>query len=146
MILNPGTIQPAKGSRKAKRIIGRGDASNRGSYSCRGMKGQRARSGGKSGLKLKGFKTVLQSTPKLRGFHSQFIRPVVVLLRDLEKCFNDGDTVNVIALKEKKLLRKNENTAKIVVKGTLTKKLTINGVQTTKTAKALIEKVGGSIK
>ncbi len=37
-------------------------------FSGRGMAGQRSRSGGKSGLKLRGFKQLLKSTPKLRGF------------------------------------------------------------------------------
>ncbi len=146
MSLSANTIKPAKGARKTKRRLGRGDASSRGSFSGRGMKGQRSRSGGKSGLKLKGFKQVLQSTPKLRGFKSKAIKPAEVRLTELENKFNDGDTVTITTLKEKKILSKNDLSAKIIVNGELKKKLIIEGIKCTIKAKELIEKAGGEIK
>ncbi len=146
MSLSANTIKPAKGARKTKRRLGRGNASTRGNFSGRGMKGQRSRSGGKGGLKLRGFKQVLQSTPKLRGFTSNRIKPTQVNLKDLESKFNDDDVVNIATLKEKKLIKKNDSSAKIIVNGELNKKLTIEGIKCTIKAKELIEKVGGTIK
>ena len=146
MSLSPNTIQASSGSRKVKRRVGRGDASTRGNFSGRGMNGQRSRSGGKGGLKLKGLKTVLQSTPKLRGFKSKFIKPTEVRLTDLDNNFNDGDVVNVVVLKAKNILRKNDTSAKVVFKGELKKKLTLEGIGCTVKAKELIEKNGGEVK
>jgi len=143
MPLQAHTIKAAKGSRKKRRRVGRGNASGRGNYSGRGMKGQRSRSGGKSGLKLKGFKQTLQSTKKLRGFKSLKVKPIEIRLSDLEKNFIDGDIVNLKILKEKKLLGKNDKSAKILVTGNLKKKLTVEGIKCTMKAIEAIEKSGG---
>ena len=62
------TIKPFSGSKKKVKRVGRGLGS-RGTYSGRGQKGQKARSGGKKGLKLMGIRRLLLSTPKIRpGF------------------------------------------------------------------------------
>ena len=66
--------------------------------------------------------------------------------RDLEKHFAVGDTVNLVTLLEKKLISKNIKAAKILHTGELTKKLVIEGVKCTKTAKEVIEKLGGEVK
>ena len=57
-------LKSKKGVRKKKRRLGRGNSSGRGTYCGRGQKGQRSRSGGKKGLKLKGFKQSLQKILK----------------------------------------------------------------------------------
>ncbi|MFH1291580.1 MAG: 50S ribosomal protein L15 [bacterium] len=146
MSLRPNTIKPAKGSKKTRRRVGRGNASGRGNYSCRGMKGQRSRSGGKGGLKRKGLKQVLQSTPKLRGFNSLKIKPCEVRLSGLGKAYQDGEVVNLTTLKEKKVIGKNTKTVKIIATGEIKKKLTIQGIKCTVKAKELIEKNGGEVK
>lgn len=146
MILAPHTLKPAHGSRHIAKKVGRGNASGHGTYSTRGGKGQTARSGGSRGLRLKGFKQTLQSTPKLRGFHSLATKPTEVLLRDLEKHFAAGETVNLATLLEKKLISKNIKAAKILHTGELTKKLVIEGIKCTKAAKEVIEKLGGEVK
>ncbi len=146
MSLSPTTIKPAKGSNKKSKRLGRGNSSGAGNYSGRGMKGQRARSGGKGGLKLRGFKPVLQSTPKLRGFKSGRVKPTEIRLSDLDKKYNDGETVNLKTLIEKDLVSKNVKSAKIILKGELTKKLIVEGIKHTKTAGEAIKKVGGEIK
>jgi large subunit ribosomal protein L15 len=144
MILQIQTIKPAVGSRHAKKRVGRGNASGHGTYSTRGGKGQRARSGGRSGLKTKGLKRLVQSTPKLRGFKSFKIKPETITLAMLNKKFADGETVDILTLQEKKIISKNTKTAKIVLKGELTKKLTVN-IPASKMAMEAIIKVGGSV-
>ncbi len=148
MILQFHNIKPAKGARKKKRILGRGNASGRGNYSGRGGKGQRARSGGKSGLKMKGFKFLLQSTPKLRGAHNIIIHKKVgeVSLADLERKYALGEVVNVASLREKSLIKKQISKVKILASGELTKKLVIEGVACTKKAAEAIKKAGGEVK
>lgn len=145
MSLRPNTIKSSFGAKKVSKRRGRGNASGKGNYSGRGGKGQKARSGGKSGLKLKGFKTLLQSTPKLRGFKSASVRPAEVFLSDLEKRFAEGEVVSLASLIEKKIVDKNTKTAKILATGELKKKLTVENVFCTTKAAELVKKVGGTV-
>jgi large subunit ribosomal protein L15 len=146
MKLTLHTIKPSRGSKKSKKRVGRGNASGHGTYSTRGGKGQTARSGGSHRLRLKAFRRLMQSTPKLRGFTSLRQKPAEISLAMLEKYFEDGAIVNLVALKEKKLISVNDKTAKILVKGAISKKLVIDGIACTKPAKEMIEKAGGEVK
>ncbi|MFA5127768.1 MAG: 50S ribosomal protein L15 [Patescibacteria group bacterium] len=140
------TMKPAHGAKHSKKRVGRGNASGHGAYSTRGGKGQTARSGGSRGLKTKAFKRLMQSTPKLRGFKSLNIKPSEVYLSTLDKKFDNGAVVNLASLKEKKIINDDARAAKIIVNGELTKKLTVEGVKMTKTAKEIIEKLGGEVR
>lgn len=140
------TIKPAHGAKHAPKRIGRGNASGHGTYSTRGGKGQTARSGGSRGLKLKAFKKLMQSTPKLRGFKSIKVKPAEVFLSDLEKNFDAGATVTVALLQEKKLIPANAEKAKLLFKGELKKKIILDGIAASKGAKAAVEKAGGEVK
>lgn len=130
---------PSLGNKPKKRI-GRGG--KRGTYSGRGQKGQRAR----SGRKLPGGALAMVRTiPKLRGAgHSSFRRkPVPVKTGDLVKF---GPEVTVKMLAERKVIKKGE-TAKILVGGReLTVPVSVSGVPVSKKARRLIEKAGGSVK
>lgn len=138
------TIQPAKGSKKSKKIIGRGG--KRGTYSGRGLKGQRARSG-TSGFKRRGMKQLIERTPKLRGFKSRQVKPAILNLLDLNKYFKDGDKVNLETLQNTGAVDKINNGVKILGKGELKlKNLEITQVEISKSAKEVIEKNGGSVK
>jgi large subunit ribosomal protein L15 len=66
MTINLSELRSSKNQKKRKRV-GRGNGSGRGTYSGRGQKGQRSRSGGKKGLKVKGLKTFIAQTPKRKG-------------------------------------------------------------------------------
>lgn len=139
-------LKPSKNSQKTRKRVGRGNASGTGTYSSRGMKGQRSRSGGKSGLKLRGLKMNLLNIPKLRGFKS--IRPskVEVKLGDLNEVCKDGDAVTPEFLKEKGLVKHTKHGIKVLATGELTKKINVSGVSVSKGAKEIIEKLGGTIK
>ncbi len=146
MTLRAHTLKSAPGSRHSRKRVGRGNASGHGNYSGHGGKGQTARSGGNAGLKLKGFKMLLQSTPKLRGFKSLATKPMTLTLDDLEKNFNDGDVVTVASLHEKKVINKTVAAAKVVNTGELKKKLVLEGIKTTKTVAEIIKGLGGEVK
>ena len=98
MSLSLHTIKPAKGAIKRKKRIGRGNASGHGSYSTRGLKGQRSRSGGRNKLKRLGFKKILAQTPKMRGFKSGKPKNQAVNLEALNKVFTAGAKINVKSL------------------------------------------------
>ena len=146
MSLHVHTIRPAKGSKKAKKILGRGNASGHGTTATRGGKGQTARSGGSQGTRRRGFKRLLQSTPKLRGFNSLNEKPAEVYLSDLENKFQDGEVVTLASLKEKHLVSARAKAAKILSTGDITKKLVIEGVASTAGAAEKIKAAGGEIK
>ena len=113
MSLTLSNLKPAKGSVKRRKKVGRGG--KRGTYSGRGIKGQKSRSGGKSGLKAMGFKQTLQRIPKSRGFKSLKPKMEVINLSDLELKFNDGDKVTVNALIRADLISGSKAGVKLIV-------------------------------
>ena len=144
MTLTLHTIAQSKGSRPKSFRIGRGRGSGRGTTAGRGTKGQRARSGGRNKLWLKGMKQMLLGFPKLRGFTSMSAKVTTIPLERLES-FADGSIVRLETLKSRGMASRSSHMAKIVGGGTFTKKLTIEGILVSASAKAVIEKNGGSV-
>ena len=139
------TIQPAKGSKQSHKRIGRGLAS-KGTYAGRGNKGQRARSGGRKGLRKKGLRPILLSIPKARGFTSLNTKPSVINIGQLNTVFTEGTHITPKLLLDKNLIREKKHGVKILGSGNLQIKLIIEGCQISLAAKEKIEAVGGSIK
>jgi large subunit ribosomal protein L15 len=138
-------IRPIHKFKKRKRV-GRGG--KRGTYSGRGMKGQKAR----AGRKLKPLiRELIKKYPKLRGvgFKVREFKTTILNIETLEKKFNAQEIVNPKTLLKKGVLHKIKGRipkVKILGKGELTKKLIIEQCQISKSAKEKIEKAGGSIK
>jgi len=116
-----------KRAAKRKKIrLGRGNATGKGTYAARGLKGQRARAGGKGGLRKRSLmRQFIKKTPKLGGFKSPY-KNITITLAQLNTYFEDGETVNLETLRLKKLVTKKVNRVKIVNKGKLIKKLKID--------------------
>lgn len=134
---------------KAKKRVGRGNASGKGTYSTRGIKGQNSRSGGSKGLfKRSVMKQFIKKTPKLGGFKSlrQKPRPISLLL--LEKKFDRDQEITMSELIKKGLITAREARAgiKIVCNAPITKKLTIVALSISKNAILEVQKAGGSIR
>lgn len=140
------TISPAPGSRKTRIRRGRGNGS-KGTFSGRGVKGQSARSGGRRRPGFEGGQTPLfRKMPKLKGFKNiNYMEYQVVNLSSLDKKFEDGATVTITELHEKRLVSTTKKPVKILGNGTLGKKLTITADRASKSAIAAIEKAGGKI-
>lgn len=146
MSLSLHTIKPARGSARRKKRIGRGNASGHGSYSTRGLKGQRARSGGRNKLKRLGFKQILAVTPKSRGFKSAKPKNQIVNLKDLNDSFSNGAEINAVSLFKAGLAKSVRGEIKILGQGELIlKNLEFKGVKLSAGAKAQIEKMGGKV-
>ncbi len=136
-------LQVAK--KVSKKRIGRGG--KKGTYSGRGMKGQKSRSGSSQAPTFEGGKTTLiQMTKKLKGFKSLTEKKLAISLTKLELNFKDGDKVNNKTLKNCKLIRKETQAVKILSDGEISKKLTIENLAISKKAQEKIEKAGGSVK
>jgi large subunit ribosomal protein L15 len=106
-MINLDNLQPAKGSKHRRKIVGRGVGSGHGRTSTRGSKGQRARSG--DGAKKIGFEggqmPIFRRIPK-RGFASQFRKEYeIVNVGSLNK-FETGVEVTPAVLKEAGLIAK----------------------------------------
>lgn len=146
MTLRLDTIKPATGAVKKRKRVGRGNASGHGTYSCRGLKGQKSRSGGKNGLKLLGMKKILQSMPKKRGFKSLKPSNQAVNLSAISLNFKDGATINPESLAKKGLIGVIKSPVKILGGGELKLKgLNFSKVKISESAKKQIEKMNGKI-
>lgn len=120
----------SKNKRQSKKRIGRGKGTGIGTYSGRGIKGQKARSGGKGGLKLRGLKQTFKSVPKVKGFKSNRPELPVVNVSALDRDYKANDTVRL-------------DNSKILGNGELTKSLTVYAAAFSKSAQEKIEKQGG---
>ena len=132
-----------KGSRKRRKVVGRGLGSGHGTFSGRGAKGQNAR---KSGGVRPGFEggrqPLIRQIPKLRGFTSRASKAQGITLTQLNK-LEEGAVVTAKSLKAAGFVR-NDGPVKILGTGVLKKKMTVQ-VPATAGARAAIEKAGGSV-
>jgi len=144
---NSFILRAPVGANKKKHIIGRGRSSGTGGTSTRGNKGQKSRSGGGVRLGFEGGQTPLFRRLPARGFSNAPFRIeyTAVNLLLLEKFFSNGETVSYETLVAKGILRNKETAVKILGKGTLTKKLTIQVGKISAGAKAAVEKAGGTV-
>ena len=113
--------------KKSRKRIGRGG--KRGTYSGRGMKGQKARSGTKKDPLFEGGRSsLIDRLKKTRGFKSPHPKKVIINLGDLEKNFKDGDAIDIKSLIKSKLISRLEakRGVKILGNGKLTKRLTVD--------------------
>ena len=140
------TIKANKKARRPRKRIGRGNAAGQGTYSGRGLKGQKARSG-VSNLKRLGMKQVLLRTPKKRGFKSNKPKAEVVNLSTLNDNFKSKETVSPDSLTSKGLIKGKNRPVKILGKGELKlSELNFRDVQISKNAEEKINKKKGVIK
>ncbi len=146
MTLTLNTIKPAKGAIRKKKRLGRGNASGHGTYSTRGLKGQKSRTGGRNKLKRLGFKKILQNIPKVRGFKSGQAKNQVVNLVDLNENFSSGTKINPSSLLKLSLIDSVKLPVKILGQGELkVKNLLFSGVKVSQSAQKQIEKMAGKI-
>ncbi|MFA6447041.1 MAG: 50S ribosomal protein L15 [Patescibacteria group bacterium] len=143
MTIEMHTMKPAHGSKTKSFRVGRGNASGRGTTAGKGTKGQRARSGGRNKLKLKGIRAMMLSFPKNRGFKSLYEKPETVSLEILAKRFTSPGIVDLAALKKSGLVSKRALSAKIIGKGEIKTALKLVKIAATASAKEAIEKAGG---
>ena len=137
-------LKPA--AKKVKRNrVGRGMASGNGKTSGRGHKGQKARSGGGVRRGFEGGQTPLARRLPKRGFTNFNRKEYAIVNVETLNRFEDGATVNAAALIEAGIINKELSGLKVLGNGELTKKLTVEAVKFSKSAKEAIEKAGGKV-
>ena len=138
------TIKPSAGSKHAKRRVGRGIGSGLGKTAGRGHKGQKSRSGGYHKVGFEGGQMPLQRRLPKRGFKSHLLQfNDEVTLTDLERL--GAPEVDLLTLKEARLVGDIIKNVKVVKTGELTIKVALKGILATAGAKAAIEAAGGSV-
>jgi large subunit ribosomal protein L15 len=138
------TIKPSAGSKHAKRRVGRGIGSGLGKTAGRGHKGQKSRSGGYHKVGFEGGQMPLQRRLPKRGFKSHLLQfNDEVTLTDLERL--GAAEVDLLTLKEARLVGDIIKNVKVVKTGELTIKVALKGILVTAGAKAAIEAAGGSV-
>lgn len=142
--MKQNTLKATKGSRKARKRVGRGGIT--GTYSGRGMKGQNSRSGGGVRPGFEGGQTpLIRRMPKLKGFKN-FNRTdfLAVNVNRLNERFEDGAKIDIQALIEKGFT-KRPVPVKLLGTGKIEKKFTITVDAASGSAIKKVEKAGGKV-
>lgn len=142
-------LKITEGSRTKAWRKGQGRGTGNGKTAGKGTKGQGAHSHTKKGGFEGGQTPLARRLPKfgVRKTHTGVkIEYAVVNLDVLEKYFQDGETVNLTVLLDKKLIKKEMSGLKVLGDGKLTKKLTVEAKAFSASAKEAIEKAGGEAK
>ncbi len=140
-------LSAPEGANKKKRIVGRGSSSGRGTTAGKGNKGQQSRSGGKTYIGFEGGQMPLYRRIAHRGFSNYPFKKeyAIINLNVLEEKFASGETVDKAALLSKGLINAVSDLVKVLGNGDVTKSLTVNVDKVSASAKAKIEKAGGSV-
>ncbi|MBK7355190.1 50S ribosomal protein L15 [Propionivibrio sp.] len=137
-------IQPAEGSNRARRRVGRGIGSGLGKTAGRGHKGQKSRAGGFHKVGFEGGQMPLQRRLPKRGFVSLTnTRNEEIRLSEINKL--PVDEIDLLTLMRANLVSQHALSAKVILSGEISRKVTLKGVSATKGAKAAIEAAGGSV-
>lgn len=137
-------IKPAKGSKHAKKRVGRGTGCGLGKTAGRGHKGQKARAGGFHKVGFEGGQMPLHRRLPKRGFRSPTAGDTAeVRLGDIQKL--SADTIDLAVLKQAGLAHAGALHAKVILAGNIERKVAIKGLGVSKGARTAIEKAGGSV-
>lgn len=144
--MNLNELKPVAGARHAKKRVGRGIGSGMGKTATRGHKGQNARSGGGVRPGYEGGQTQLFKRLPKRGF-TNVNRKVyaVVNLGDINDRFEAGSVVDLAALKQAGLVKKEYEGVKILSNGEVSKALTVKAAKFSKAAEEKVKAAGGTI-
>jgi large subunit ribosomal protein L15 len=146
-------LRPAKGSRKARKRVGRGEGSGVGKTSGRGQKGAGSRSGARKKVGFEGGQNPIHMRMrKLRGptmkqsmpFEQFRTHTQPVNLQDLEARFDAGAEVTPGALRERGLATRKDVPVKVLGRGELSKPLTVQAHGFSRSAREKIEAAGGA--
>jgi large subunit ribosomal protein L15 len=149
------SLEPAPGSRRPRKRVGRGEGSGTGKTAGRGQKGAGSRSGSKRRARFEGGQMPIHMRMrKLRGPHMKKSMPFepfrthtqAVNVSDLEDRFDAGTEVTVELMRSRGLATRKDVAVKVLAKGELTKALTVHAHAFSAAARQRIEAAGGACK
>ena len=134
-------LKPPEDSRKKRKRVGRGD----GSTSCRGSKGQNARSGGGVRPGFEGGQMPLSRRLPKRGFFNRFKKDIIAVNLEQLRKFQKGSIIDAEALLNSGLIKRKGDGVKILGKGDIDYPLTLRVNNISRGAREKIEASGGSV-
>lgn len=137
-------LQPGEGSKKSRRRVGRGIGGGLGKTCGRGHKGQKSRAGGFHKVGFEGGQMPMQRRLPKRGFVSLTAdRTAEVRLNEIAAL--PIDEIDLLSLKQAGIISSEALAAKVILSGSIERKVTLRGIGATKGARAAIEAAGGSV-
>ena len=131
------------GSRKKRKRVGRGGA--HGGTSCKGAKGQLARSGCKLKPGFEGGQMPLSRRLPKRGFRNRFRQDVVIINIEQLKMFPEGSVIDVESLMNRGIIKRQGDAVKLLGKGEIAYPLNLKIHMVSDAAREKIESAGGSV-
>lgn len=138
------TIKPAEGAKKERRRVGRGIGSGFGKTAGRGHKGQKSRTGGFHKVGFEGGQMPIQRRLPKRGFVSM-TKDDTARVRTSELLAVEAEVVDLLALKQAKVVPAGVRAVKVYLSGDLTRAINVQGLLLSKGARAAVEAAGGKI-
>jgi len=139
-------LSPAPGSKKSRKRVGRGDGSGHGTYSGRGCKGQKSRSGGKMTRGFEGGQLpLIKRLPRKRGFVNIFRTEYSTVNISKLNMFEAGSEVTPERLVATGVIKSLRHPIKILAEGDINYPLLVRANKFSAAAKAKIEAAGGTV-
>ena len=141
------SFSPNPGSKHRNKRLGCGESSGHGKTSCKGNKGQKARSGSGTRVGFEGGQMPLHRRLPKRGFNNYDFRDKVGVFNvgELDDLFDDGATIDEAALRGQGLINGRCDKVKVLGVGEVTKALHLVVENASASAREKIEKAGGSV-
>ena len=137
-------LSPSPGSKHKRKRVGRGDGSGHGTYSCRGLKGQKSRSGPGIALRFEGGQTPLvKRLPHKRGFTNIFKTDYALVKLQRLEVFDQNTEITPQMLLDAGLIPSLKKPVKILGDGELQRPLVVKANKFSESAKRKIEAAGG---
>lgn len=136
-------LKPPKNSRKSKKRIGRGQGSGYGGTSGKGHNGQLSRAGYSRKSGFEGGQMPLQRRVPKFGFTNIFRKEYQIVNVEQLNMYADGETVKKETLLESGMINQKSMDVKVLGRGEIAKKLTVEANAFTKSAVEKIENAGG---
>ena len=138
-------LSPAKGSRSARKRLGRGVGSGTGKTAGRGQKGHKSRSGGGVRPGFEGGQMPIHRRLRKGGFKNIFKKQIAVInISDLDR-FENGSLIDAAALVKCGLVKGRRDGIKLLAQGDLERSLTIRLTAVSQSAREKIEAAGGTV-
>jgi large subunit ribosomal protein L15 len=143
--MNIGALRSPNGSRKKRKRVGRGGGSGHGGTSCKGAKGQNARSGGGVRPSFEGGQMPLTRRLPKRGFRNRSRKEIAVVNIGQLARFSEGVVIDEALLTSSGLVKRKGDGVKILGKGDIDHALSIKVGLISRGAREKIINAGGSI-
>lgn len=142
--MRQNNITPPPGSRRARKRVGRGNASGHGTYAGKGLKGQKSRSGNKMRPGFEGGQLpLIKRLPRKRGFVNIFRKEYSIVNVDKLNVFEKGSEITPEKMHAAGLLKTLRHPVKILANGEVSHAVSVKANKFSAAAKAKIEAAGG---